>query len=315
MTIETRIDPALFSPLGRAPLRRGNRLVNAMSVDVEDFFQVQAFAGVVKRDDWSGFQTRVVQNTERVLDVFARANTKATFFSLGWVAERYPALIRRIVAEGHELGSHGWAHHLVGDQTPEAFRDDIRRTKQTLEDISGQVVNGYRAATFSIGRRTLWALDILADEGYLYSSSIFPVNHDLYGMPEAPKGPFLPRPGSSFEEYPMSTIDVMGRTLPCSGGGYFRLSPYALFRWAVKRLNEQDQRACIFYFHPWEVDPDQPRVAGLSAKAKFRHYLNLNRMEARLTRLLADFPWDRVDTVMLQGAAAPAPRAVTGIAS
>jgi polysaccharide deacetylase family protein (PEP-CTERM system associated) len=291
------ISAAGFRPIDQAPRREAAQIVNAMSVDVEDYFQVQAFANTVKRDRWDEFERRVESNTDRVLQIFADQNTSATFFTLGWVAERYPQLIRRIADQGHEVASHGWAHHLVTSQTPEEFRADIRRTRGLLEDLSGQAVTGYRAATFSIGRTNLWAFDVLAEEGYRYSSSIFPVHHDLYGMPEAPHGPFRPRGEAPFVEFPMCTVEALGRTIPCSGGGYFRLMPYAAFSWAVRRLHAEASRPCIFYFHPWEIDPDQPRVPGLSMKGRFRHYLNLDRMEPRLRRLLADFRWDRMDRV------------------
>jgi polysaccharide deacetylase family protein (PEP-CTERM system associated) len=291
------ISAAGFAPIDRAARQDAGRIVNAMSVDVEDYFQVQAFARTVPRDRWDAFERRVERNTDRVLGIFADQNVSATFFCLGWVAERYPQLIRRIANQGHEVASHGWAHHLVTSQTPEEFREDIRRTRGLLEDLSGQVVTGYRAATFSIGRTNLWAFDVLAEEGYRYSSSIFPVRHDLYGMPEAPHGPFHPRTDDAFVEFPMCTVEALGRTIPCSGGGYFRLMPYAAFSWAVRRLHSEAKRPCIFYFHPWEIDPDQPRVPGLSMKGRFRHYLNLDRMEPRLRRLLADYRWDRMDRV------------------
>jgi polysaccharide deacetylase family protein (PEP-CTERM system associated) len=290
-------EAAGFLRVDRAPRREAGELVNAMSVDVEDYFQVQAFADIVHRHKWDDFEGRVERNTDRVLQLFSDHNVTATFFCLGWVAERYPDLIRRIVAEGHELGSHGWAHHLVTSQTPEVFRQDIRRTRKLLEDVSGTAVTGYRAATFSIDRTTLWAFDVLAEEGYRYSSSIFPVHHDLYGMPEAPHQPFHPRPQGRFMEFPMCTVQFLGRTIPCSGGGYFRLMPYSAFHWAIRRLHEMAERPCIFYFHPWEIDPEQPRVPGLSMKGRFRHYLNLDRMEPRLRRLLDDFRWDRMDRV------------------
>ncbi len=271
-------------------------IVNAMTIDVEDFFQVQAFAGRVSRDEWDSFPSRVERNTGRALDIYAETGAKATFFTLGWVARRFPGLIRRIVDEGHELASHGWAHHLVTDQTADEFRDDIRRTKALLEDLGGAPVTGFRAATFSIGRGNLWAYDVLAEEGYLYSSSVYPIAHDLYGMPEAPRFPFRPT-AAPVLEIPLTTVRLGGRNLPCSGGGYFRLLPYAVSRGAFRRVNRADGRPCIFYYHPWELDPDQPRVGGLSAKSRFRHYHNLHRMEGRLRSLLAQFRWDRMDRV------------------
>ena len=295
-TVSEAVGVAAFAPVERACRYAGDQVINAMSVDVEDYFQVQAFADTVDRDRWESFESRVERNTDRVLRIFDDRGVSATFFCLGWIAERHPALIRRIAAAGHEVASHGWAHHLITSLTPEAFREDIRRTRRLLEDLSGNPVTGFRAPTFSIGRTNLWAFDVLGEEGYRYSSSVFPVHHDLYGMPEAPHRPFRPNRDRRLVEFPMSTVQFMGRTVPCSGGGYFRLMPYLVFRQAVRRLNTQHQ-PCIFYFHPWEVDPGQPRMPDLSAKARFRHYLNLDRMESRLDRLLQDFRWDRMDRV------------------
>ena len=281
------------------PLRRGGRIVNAMSVDVEDYFQVQALAGAYDRAGWDGLPRRVAGNTGRVLDLFARHGVHATFFTLGWVAERHPELVRRIVAEGHELASHGHDHRRVDELSPEAFRQDIRRAKQVLEQAGGVAVRGYRAPTFSIGRSSLWAFDVLAEEGYAYSSSVYPVRRDFYGFPEAPRFAFRPRPG--IEEYPMTTVQLGGRNLPGGGGGFFRLLPYAVSRRLVARVNAADDRPAIFYFHPWEVDPGQPRAPGVPLKSRVRHYLNLGRTEARLGRLLADFAWDRMDLVYRPG--------------
>lgn len=266
-----------------------------MSVDVEDWFQVQAFADRIDRADWDGFAPRVERNTDAVLDLFDEAGVKATFFTLGWVAERFPGLVRRIVDEGHELASHGWAHVRVDSQTPEAFRQDVRRTKALLEDAGGVPVAGYRAATFSIGARETWAFKVLAEEGYAYSSSIYPIRHDYYGMPDAPRFPFRPAGAEGTVEIPMTTVQLGGRNLPCSGGGYFRLLPYGVSRWQLERVNRIDRQPCIFYFHPWEIDPDQPRQRGVSAKTAFRHYTGLGRMRGRLRRLLRDFRWTRMD--------------------
>jgi len=280
------------------------RIVNAMSVDVEDYFQVSAFASHVARDDWSALPSRVERNTDKVMQLFADKGVKATFFTLGWIAERHPALIRRIVDAGHELASHGFAHFRATDQTPDEFRADVRRTKMLLEEVGGVAVQGYRAASFSIGAGNLWALEVLAEEGYHYSSSIYPVRHDHYGMPDAPR--FAHRPVErGVLELPISTVRLAGRNLPVGGGGYFRLVPYAMFRWALNRLNRDDEMPAVFYFHPWEVDPDQPRPPGLSAKTRFRHYLNLGRMERRLATMLADFAWDRIDRVFLAEGQAP----------
>jgi polysaccharide deacetylase family protein (PEP-CTERM system associated) len=271
-------------------------LRNAMTVDVEDYFQVQAFAHCIDRKDWDAFPRRVDLNTNRILDQFSSRGVKATFFTLGWVAERFPELIRRIVADGHELASHGWDHTRVDTQDPETFRADIRRTRTLLEDIGGVRVNGYRAATFSIGARTLWAFPILRQEGYLYSSSINPIRHDLYGMPDAPRVPFRPD-GDGVLEIPMTTVRLLGRNWPCSGGGYFRLLPTWLYRSGLRRVNRRDRQPGIFYFHPWEVDPGQPRVEHAGWKSRLRHYTNLSRMADDLDDLLRDFAWDRMDRV------------------
>lgn len=280
-----------------APRGAGGRIVNAMSVDIEDYFQVQAFAERIPPAQWQHWPPRVEANTERLLGLFSDFGVKATFFTLGWVGERFPAMVRRIVDDGHELASHGWSHRRVSEQTPAAFREDVRRTKRLLEDVGGVAVRGYRAPTFSITGDTLWAYDVLAEEGHAYSSSVYPVSHDLYGMPEAPRAAFLPRPGRAIEEYPLSTLRLANRNLPCSGGGYFRLLPYAAFRRALRHLNEHEAMSAIFYFHPWEIDPGQPRVYGISARSRFRHYFNLERMEDRLRLLLGDFAWDRLDRV------------------
>jgi len=269
-----------------------------MSVDVEDYFQVSAFEPYVSRGDWDAMPCRVERNTERILDMFGEHQARATFFTLGWVAERYPALVRRIVDDGHELSSHGCLHIRANRQTPAEFRDDVERSKKMLEDVSGKSVVGYRAASYSIGAGNLWAQDVLAEAGYLYSSSIYPIKHDHYGMPEAPRFAHR-RVGGGILEIPISTVRIMNRNFPSGGGGYFRLLPYVLSRWAMRRINAGDGQSCVFYFHPWEIDPDQPRQDGLSRKTRFRHYLNLDRMEGRLRRLLKDFSWDRMDRIFL----------------
>lgn len=271
-------------------------IVNAMTVDVEDYFQVSAFEHCVPRSDWQHLPCRVEANVDRILDLFAEHGVKATFFTLGWVAERYPQMIARIVAAGHELASHGWEHIRANTQNRSQFQDDIVRTKALLEDLSGSAVNGYRAASYSISTDNLWAHEVLADAGYSYSSSIVPVRHDLYGIPDAPR--FAYRSAEDrLLEIPITTITLAGRNLNCGGGGWFRLFPYAFSRWAMKSVNEDEHQSCIFYFHPWEVDPGQPRVAAANARARFRHYLNLGRMYDRLERLLQDFSWGRVDEV------------------
>jgi len=304
MTAVARTGSPAATPSGamaaNAPARAGagGRLVNAMSVDVEDYFQVQAFADRIARADWDSLPCRVERNVDRLLALFGEAGIKATFFTLGWVAQRYPALVRRMVAEGHELASHGWDHTRADSQSPDAFRADIARTKRLLEDLGGVAVTGYRAATFSIGPRNPWAFGVLAEEGYRYSSSIYPVKHDLYGDTSAPRTPFHPQ-DLPLLEVPMTTAQWFGRNFPCSGGGYFRLLPYALSRLNMRRVNRHDGQPCVFYFHPWEIDPDQPRQDRISARTRLRHYTNLGRMEGRLKRLLADFAWDRMDRVFL----------------
>jgi polysaccharide deacetylase family protein (PEP-CTERM system associated) len=286
--------------IGEKPLAIGlaapKRVVNAMTVDVEDYFQVQAFANCVSRAEWDLRACRVEANTDRILNHFDGAGIRATFFTLGWVAARYPALIRRIVDAGHELASHGWEHVLVHDQDAKTFAADIGRTRKLLEDVGGTPVTGYRAATFSIGSRTPWAFDKLAEQGYRYSSSIYPVKHDLYGMPDSPRTPYRPGDGAVWE-IPMTALRVMGQNLPCSGGGYFRLLPYPVYRLALSQVNRREQRSGIFYFHPWEIDPGQPRIGGASRLSRFRHYVNLAKTADRLDHLLRDFAWDRMDAV------------------
>ncbi|MFV0476221.1 MAG: XrtA system polysaccharide deacetylase [Parahaliea sp.] len=269
---------------------------NAMSVDVEDYYQVSAFEKVVNRDDWATMPSRVERNVDRILELFDTAGTKATFFTLGMLAERHPDMVRRIHAQGHELASHGWSHVRVTQQQPAEFSEDIRRTKQTLEDISGAPVLGYRAASYSIGASNLWALDELAKAGYVYSSSIVPIKHDLYGMPEASRFPFLAA-DERLLEIPVSTIPVLGKNINCGGGGWFRLFPYVFSRWAIHSLNNKEKQSAIFYFHPWEIDPEQPRIHDAPFRSRFRHYLNLERMQKRLGALLQDFSWGRVDEV------------------
>ena len=267
---------------------------HGMSVDVEDWFQVQAFAGCIARADWEGLPRRVEANMDRILSRFQAAGVRATFFTLGWIAERHPALVRRIVADGHELASHGHGHARVDSLDPAAFGADIRHAKQVLEDVGGVPVVGYRAPTFSIGPRNPWAFDVLAEQGYRYSSSVYPVRHDLYGAPDSPRFPYQPGPAGLWE-LPMTTLPVAGRNIPISGGGYFRLMPYALYRQALRRYERGSGQPAVFYFHPWEIDPGQPRVAAASRVSRFRHTVNLGVMEARLARLLSDFAWDRMD--------------------
>ncbi len=288
---------------GAASASRRSRLLNAMTVDVEDYFQVQAFAGVIAREAWETLPRRVERNTDRLLDIFAASGVKATFFTLGWVAERHPRLVRRIVAEGHELASHGYAHQRADEQSADAFRADIVRTKSILEDKGGAAVQGYRAPTFSIGPRNWWAFEVLAEAGYRYSSSLNPIAHDLYGMPNGPRAPFREE-HSGLIEIPLTTLRLLGHNFPCAGGGYFRLFPYALSWRAMRHVNRADGLPCAFYLHPWEIDPDQPRQNQAPWKSRFRHYLNLGRTEARLRRLLADLSWGRMDEAFAPALAA-----------
>lgn len=310
-------------------------IVNALTVDVEDYFQVSAFEHVVARERWGEYPSRVVANTDRLLDLFAGRDVRATFFVLGWVADREPALVRRIAAAGHEIASHGYGHRLIYEQTPEEFREDVRRARALLEAVSGQAVVGYRAPSFSITERSLWALDVLIEEGYAWDASIFPIRHDRYGIPSAPRHAFRvhagvsragtlaaqgfrlrnasadsPEPSAqavspaiSLLEIPASTVRVAGVNLPIGGGGYFRLLPYAWTRRGIRRLNQVEQKPAVFYLHPWEVDPDQPRLAA-GWRSRFRHYRNLDRTEGRLRRLLGDFSFGTISAALLQPAVA-----------
>lgn len=273
--------------------------MNAMSVDVEDYFQVSAFEPNISRSDWDHLDCRVEKNSIKVLELFDQYNVKATFFTLSWVAERYPQLIQTIVQNGHELASHGMDHKRVTQQTPAEFQLDITESKKRLEDISGQEVQGYRAASYSITKDTYWALEILQEAGYRYSSSIYPIKHDLYGIPEAPRFTYKPINNSQFLEIPISTLQIGQTNYPCGGGGYFRLLPYPVSRWAIRQLNSKFQQSSIFYFHPWELDPDQPRQQNISFKTRFRHYLNLGKMENRMRCLLNDFHWDSMKNVFM----------------
>jgi polysaccharide deacetylase family protein (PEP-CTERM system associated) len=283
-------------------LSRPTAIVNALTVDVEDYFQVQALHSHFPRQVWERQSPRVERNTDRVLSLLAGAGVKGTFFTLGWIAERHPSLVRRIVENGHEVASHGCEHVRADWQDRTAFRADVRRSKKILEDTAGLPVRGYRAATFSIGKNNLWSFEVLAEEGYSYSSSIYPIRHDLYGMPDAPRFPFHPLPNAQFLEVPISTVKLANWNLPCGGGGYFRLLPYAYSKWSINWLNRHDRQASVLYFHPWEIDPDQPQPPNLSLKSRVRHYTNLRRMESRLSRLLHDFRWDRMDRVFLPDA-------------
>lgn len=277
----------------------GERIRNAMTCDVEDYFQVSAFAPYIDRASWPSRECRVEANMDRILALFDRTGVRATFFTLGWIAERYPNVVKRIVAGGHELASHGYGHLRASDQTRAEFDNDIRSSKALLEDIGGQAVLGYRAPSFSIGRDNLWALDALLEAGYRYSSSIYPVQHDHYGMPEAPRFAFYPNGTDGLLEVPITTVQMLKRNLPAGGGGYFRLLPYALSRWMMAKVNQDDRQPALFYFHPWEIDPGQPRPEGIGAKSRFRHYVNIERMESRIEALARDFAWDRMDRIFL----------------
>lgn len=282
-------------------------ITNALTIDVEDYFQVSAFAPYIPRADWENRECRVERNIDCILALLDRHQTKATFFTLGWIAERYPQVVKRIVDGGHELASHGYGHARASDQTAEAFFADIHLARLLLEDLGGVPVQGYRAPSFSIGTTNLWAFDCLQKAGYTYSSSVYPIRHDHYGMPDSPRFAHAVREG--LVEIPVTTAALLGKNLPASGGGYFRLMPYALSRWLIERVNRHDRQPAIFYFHPWEIDPQQPRIPGINAKTRFRHYLNLERMEARLDRLLGDFRWGRMDAVFQPQLAAAGERA------
>lgn len=282
-------------------------ITNALTIDVEDYFQVSAMAPYIRRSEWDTRECRVEANVDRILALLARHDTRATFFTLGWVAERYPQLVRRIVAGGHELASHGHGHERASDLSRQAFTQDIVRAKGLLEDVGGVAVQGYRAPSFSIGHGNLWAFDCLLETGHRYSSSIYPIQHDHYGMPDAPRFAHAVRDG--LLEVPVTTVRLGDRNLPSSGGGWFRLFPYALTRWMIQRVNQQDKAAAIFYFHPWEIDHGQPRIPGISLKTRFRHYVNISRTEQRLDALLRDFRWGRMDDIFLPPAAPSRPAA------
>lgn len=277
---------------------RGKRLPNAMTVDVEDYFQVSAFENTVSRADWKDMPVRLARNIDKILEMFDESDVKGTFFTLGWVCQEFPEIVRSIAEAGHEIASHGFEHSRVGTFNHEDFRADVEGTRKRLEDVSGMQVLGYRAPSFSIGQKTLWAHDVLAEAGYTYSSSVFPIQHDHYGLPEAPRFPFRSSENGVLE-IPMSSLTSMGRNWPCSGGGFFRLLPLAYSKWAIKRINVKEQMPAVFYFHPWELDPDQPRIKGISGKARFRHYVNLSKFEYRLSRMLHEFRWGRMDHIFL----------------
>lgn len=261
---------------------------NYLTIDVEDYFQVAAFEKQIAPDEWLRFESRVHANTGSILDILAARQIKATFFIVGWIAEKYPELVKEISGQGHEIACHSYKHQRIQALSKEAFREDTRKSKEILEDICGKKVSGYRAPTYSITRNTLWALDILVELGFTYDSSIFPIHHDNYGIPDAPRFPYR-HDGLELDEYPLSTAIILGRKIPVAGGGYFRLFPYWFSRMALKSINEKEKRPFIFYLHPWEVDPEQPRIKNISLLSRFRHYNNLAKTASRLHKLLSDF--------------------------
>lgn len=273
----------------------GKSPVNGLSVDVEDWFQVGAFEDVIGRDDWDGLADRIERNVEEILGLFDEAQVKATFFTLGWVAKRHPALTRRIAEAGHELASHGWDHARVHTMDQAQFGADIARARKAIEDAASVAVTGYRAPSFSIDQRTPWAYVELAEQGYTYSSSVAPVTHDHYGWREAPRFAFRPLPWSDLLEIPVTTAELGGKRLAAGGGGFFRVLPYGFSRWAIRQVNRREGRPAVFYFHPWEIDPGQPRVEGARLKSRLRHYTNLDRMAPKLRQLVHDFAWGRMD--------------------
>ncbi len=279
-------------------------ITNAITIDVEDYFQVSAFEHTIDRNNWDSLEHRVAANMDKVLALFDETDIKATFFILGWVAERYPQIVRNIVDNGHELASHGYGHQRVSDLNREQFKTDISTAKKILQDLSGLAVKGYRAPSYSISKNNVWALEVLAESGYEYSSSIYPIQHDHYGYPEAPRFTFRDQK-TGLVEIPITTMKFMNRMFPAGGGGFFRFYPYRITRWAINRVNNNDRQPTVFYLHPWELDPAQPRQVNISAKTRFRHYLNLHRTEARLRRLLTDFSWNRMDEVFINGKEIP----------
>ena len=273
-------------------------VVNAMTIDVEDYFHVSVFDGIVPRHEWATLESRVCANTDRLLAIFDEAGVRSTFFVLGWVAERFPELVARIANQGHEIASHGYAHRLIYDQTPLAFRDDVRRAKALLEDAGGRRVFGYRAPSYSVTSQSLWALDVLLEEGYGYDSSIFPIRHDRYGIPLSGRAPYpIERKAGTLMEVPGSTTQVGPMNLPVAGGGYFRILPYWWTRWGIDRVNRLERRPAIFYLHPWEIDPDQPRLKA-GTLSRFRHYRHLDETEGRLKQLLQDFRFDTMASLL-----------------
>ncbi|MFN4019273.1 MAG: XrtA system polysaccharide deacetylase [Erythrobacter sp.] len=285
------------------PTSAGPGVVNGLSVDVEDWFQVGAFENVIARGEWDAICTRVESNVDRIIDLFAEADVRATFFTLGWVAKRHPAMIRRIAEAGHEIASHGYDHARVFTFSRSEFAEDIRKARAILEDSAGVAVRGYRAPSFSIDQRTPWAFAELAEQGFAYSSSVAPVVHDHYGWPEAPRFAFRPLPWSSLVELPVTTAMLGGRRVAAGGGGFFRVLPYGFSRWAIRQVNRREGRPAVFYFHPWEIDPDQPRVGHAPLRSRFRHYTGLEKMAGKLRSLVHEFRWGRMDMIAHREAA------------
>ncbi|WP_411746371.1 XrtA system polysaccharide deacetylase [Reinekea sp.] len=269
----------------------GHSVIHAMSVDVEDYFHVAAFAKTVSPSQWGSMPSRVVNNTNRLLDIFDEKGIKSTFFVLGWVAEREPELVKRIASRGHEIASHGYSHQLIYSQAQAVFREETYKSKAILEDIIQQPIYGYRAASYSITKKSLWALDILSELGFTWDSSIFPIYHDNYGIPDTPTNPYQIklRNGKSLTEFPITAANAFGLSIPAAGGGYFRQFPYAVFKKLFQIASNNGQTPKIFYLHPWEIDPDQPRFEDASWFSRFRHYTNLDKCESRLNRLIDDF--------------------------
>jgi len=276
-----------------------NKIRNALTVDVEDYFQVSAFENHISRDNWDKLPSRIEENIEKLLTIFNEHSVVATFFMLGWIAERHPIMVRKIAKSGHEIASHGYSHVRVSQQSPQEFREDISKTKKILEDICGMPVIGYRAASYSINSTNHWAYEEIERTGYKYSSSIYPIKHDLYGIPDAPRFPYKVQTRELLE-IPITTIEFMGRRIPCGGGGYFRLFPYVVSKAMINFINKKENKPCVFYFHPWEIDINQPVQSGLGIKTRIRHYLNINKMEIRIRRLLNDFKWGRMGSIYLQ---------------
>lgn len=292
------MDQSVFQYL---PFQSDNSEIrNAMSIDVEEYFQVSAFAPYIPRKIWGEMSCRVDANMDWILQLCDDTHIKASFFVLGWIAERHPALVRRIADGGHEIASHGYSHQRVFEMSPDDFFEDVHRTKEILEQITGHAVVGYRAPSFSIGRRSMWAWEVLRRAGYRYSSSVYPIRHDHYGMADAPRFAFYPDRYDGLLEIPITTVRILDANLPAGGGGYFRLFPYPVSRWMINRVNTESRAPCVFYFHPWEIDPAQPRPDNLNIKTRFRHYLNLHRMKDRIQALGQDFQWDRIDRLFLE---------------